>query len=67
MKNAEGKKLSKQTGAEGLDIPRASQLLLEAMKFLGQQVDPTLAQARPTEVLAYAVAHWDSRQIPRAR
>ena len=66
MKNAEGKKLSKQTGAEGLDIPRASQLLLEAMKFLGQQVDPTLAQARPTEVLAYAAAHWDSRRIPRA-
>ena len=66
MKNADGKKLSKQTGAEGLDIPRASALLLQALEFLGQQVDPVLAQAKPAEVLAYAVERWDSNRISRS-
>ncbi len=65
MKNAEGKKLSKQTGAEGLDIKRASALLLEALAFLGQPLDPALTEAKPDEVLAYAITNWDSQLIDK--
>ena len=51
--NAAGEKLSKQTGAEPIDLSRPAQELHRALAFLGQPGD--LAQARQ---------RWDPRLIP---
>ena len=51
--NTAGEKLSKQTGAEPLDLSRPEQALRRALAFLGQSGD--LAQARQS---------WDPRLIP---
>jgi glutamyl-Q tRNA(Asp) synthetase len=51
--NAAGEKLSKQTGAEAVDLSRPEQALRRALAFLGQSGD--LAQARQ---------RWDPRLIP---
>jgi len=51
--NAAGEKLSKQSGAEPLDLSRPEQALRRALAFLGQSGD--LAQARQS---------WEPRLIP---
>lgn len=58
--NAEGEKLSKQTGA-GAAGPGD---LARALRFLGQRVPEDLT---PREALDWARRHWDAGRIPRAR
>ncbi|HVP08176.1 MAG TPA: tRNA glutamyl-Q(34) synthetase GluQRS [Burkholderiales bacterium] len=58
--NADGEKLSKQTGAGAAgpgDLGRA-------LRFLGQGVPGDLT---PRESLDWALRHWDAARIPRAR
>ena len=64
IKNEEGKKLSKQTGAKGLEIKRASQQLAEALEFLGQELPEDIRYSKPAELLHYAVSNWNSDNIP---
>jgi glutamyl-Q tRNA(Asp) synthetase len=54
--NANGEKLSKQTGARALDPSRRDELLPRVLAFLGQ---------RATADLDQAVADWDPGRIPR--
>jgi glutamyl-Q tRNA(Asp) synthetase len=63
-RNAQGKKLSKQTGATALRSELASQQLVDALRFLGQTVDETLRQARPAQILRASVDHWNAASIP---
>jgi glutamyl-Q tRNA(Asp) synthetase len=56
--NANGEKLSKQTGARALDPARRDELLPRVLAFLGQ---------RATADLDEAVADWDPGRIPRKR
>jgi len=56
--NANGEKLSKQTGARALDPSRRDELLPRVLAFLGQ---------RATADLDEAVADWDPGRIPRER
>lgn len=65
IKNRDGKKLSKQTGATALDIENASELLVRALKFLGQPVESGLQTSAPDEILEYAIEHWQRQSIPR--
>lgn len=62
--NPDGKKLSKQTGAMALDCDQSVQLLVKAMKILGQATEPELEQAGNHEVIEYAVKNWDRGLIP---
>ena len=66
IKNSDGKKLSKQTGATALDINQASSLLADALLFLGQTVHTELRSLKPVEVLNYAVSIWDPTRLPSA-
>lgn len=59
-----GEKLSKQTGAPGLDIEHASADVHAALAFLGQQPPPALRGASPAEQLDWAIAHWSVDKIP---
>jgi len=57
-----GEKLSKQTQAPPVDVNDRVHELRRALRFLGQ---PASAGATCAEVLAHAVASWDSGLIPR--
>jgi hypothetical protein len=56
--NANGEKLSKQSGARALDPSRRNELLPRVLAFLGQ---------RATADLDEAVADWNPALIPRTR
>ena len=63
VNNAEGVKLSKQTGANPLDHRQPSRLLLAALRHLGQQPPPELEHSPPQTVLKWASAHWNTSLI----
>jgi glutamyl-Q tRNA(Asp) synthetase len=56
--NAAGEKLSKQTGAEPLDLTHSRAALRKAFSFLGQPA---------TEDLAEGLRGWDASRIPKRR
>jgi glutamyl-Q tRNA(Asp) synthetase len=54
--NAAGEKLSKQTGAQAIDVARREPLMREALRFLNQPATADLDEA---------VANWDPARILR--
>jgi glutamyl-Q tRNA(Asp) synthetase len=64
IKTADGKKLSKQTGASGIDPERAQEQLIYALQFLGQRTYPGLQHESPQNILRYAIKTWDYQRIP---
>ena len=62
--NALGQKLSKQTLAPALPEHAQSQVLSEALNVLGHPPPTSLHNAPPTELLAWAIAHWRVEAIP---
>lgn len=64
VNNAQGIKLSKQTGANPIDHPNASQQLVTALGHLGQSPDAELHHNSPDVVLEWAVANWNPLSIP---
>jgi glutamyl-Q tRNA(Asp) synthetase len=67
IKNSDGEKLSKQTGAEALSIEHAGNQLLQALQVLGQPMPKEMIRASVQEILQYAVSHWDANNIPADR
>lgn len=65
--NAAGEKLSKQTLATAIDAYPPAQLLLAALRFLGQNPPDMLTNAQPATILDWAVAHWSVSSIPPVR
>jgi glutamyl-Q tRNA(Asp) synthetase len=61
--NAQGEKLSKQTLAAPVDISSISHTLLHALNFLNQATPTKLAACKPTEILGWAIAHWDKEKL----
>ena len=64
VNNAEGVKLSKQTGARAIDARGAPRTLVAALGHLGQAPDDSLEQAAAQEILAWAIEHWNPASIP---
>ncbi|MBW2688392.1 MAG: tRNA glutamyl-Q(34) synthetase GluQRS [Deltaproteobacteria bacterium] len=59
-----GKKLSKQQGALGIDYEgNAGGLISEALGFLGQELPAELVGAPPQEQLLWAIRHFDLKRI----
>lgn len=63
--DARGNKLSKQNHAAPLDDRHPAANLHDALLLLGQSPPAALDRASVTELLDWAVAHWDARRIPR--
>jgi glutamyl-Q tRNA(Asp) synthetase len=61
--NAQGEKLSKQTGARAAG-PGS---LPSAFEFLGHALPAHLRNAPCAEQLAWGIAHWDAGRIPKTR
>ncbi len=62
-KHADGRKLSKQTGAAPLDDSQALQNLQTAWNLLGQTA-PKGAMSSCAAFLTHCAAHWDRQRIP---
>ncbi|MCW8126968.1 tRNA glutamyl-Q(34) synthetase GluQRS [Microbulbifer halophilus] len=56
-------KLSKQNGAPAIDDRRAPENLCTALDFLGFRVPAELALEAPAQILSWAVARWQRRQL----
>jgi glutamyl-Q tRNA(Asp) synthetase len=63
VNNPDGIKLSKQTGANPVDHRNASQLLLAALRHLGQAVPAELEIDSPASLLQWSCDHWDPSRI----
>ncbi|MGH8352820.1 MAG: tRNA glutamyl-Q(34) synthetase GluQRS [Pseudomonas sp.] len=63
----DGHKLGKSYRSPPLPADRAAPLLVRALHTLGQSVPPELHEARPHELLAWGIAHWNAGLIPRSR
>jgi len=59
VRNAQGDKLSKQTGATAIDLDKKVLHLIAALKTLGQPVNADMQQASVQEILNTAVIAWD--------
>ena len=61
----DGHKLGKSYRSPPLPPDQATPLLTRALRALGQQPPPELAQATPAEIMVWGGAHWDAGAIPR--
>lgn len=64
VRNQQGVKLSKQTGAVPVSIKNKVSLLIQALQILGQVIDPEMQQATVSDILRFAVEHWQYKKIP---
>ena len=61
-----GRKISKRDGATDVKLQKQpTAILIDALQFLGQEVDPALQQSNCNTVLEWAIDHWDLSRIPR--
>lgn len=65
--NRQGHKLSKQTGAEALDLDRPVSLLYRSLVFLGQRPPADLARSGLQEFWDWAIANWRLDRVPPAQ
>lgn len=64
--NADGQKLSKQTGAPDVHGRPPVPVLFEVLGFLGQQPPPELRHESLDMFWYWAIANWDLSRVPRA-
>nr|WP_236757862.1 tRNA glutamyl-Q(34) synthetase GluQRS [Aeromonas cavernicola] len=61
---ADGSKLSKQNHAPALTLDEIRPTLLQALHFLGQCPPHELVSCQPTEILGWALDHWQLTRVP---
>ena len=65
--NERGQKLSKQTGAAGVDTSAPSELAAMVLDYLGAMIPAPLRGARPAELWEWAWDHWTIESLERKR
>ncbi|MDA8365051.1 MAG: tRNA glutamyl-Q(34) synthetase GluQRS [Gammaproteobacteria bacterium] len=60
-----GRKLSKQTGAAAVGGDDPVPVLIEVLRFLGQQVPEALRDSDLTGFWRWAIEHWQVQRVPR--
>ena len=63
----DGHKLGKSYRSPPLATEQAAPLLVRALRALGQSPPTELTGAHPRQVLAWGIAHWEAKRIPRVR
>lgn len=64
LAKSDGQKLSKQNLAPPLNLNTCNNNLLQALTFLEQQPPSSLTNASCTDILAWAIQHWQPQNIP---
>ena len=62
--HADGKKLSKQTGARAVDDNQAGYNLCQVLMQLGQPIPKQGQQLPVAELLQWAITHWQIKAVP---
>jgi glutamyl-Q tRNA(Asp) synthetase len=65
--NQQQEKLSKQTLAKPISGFPPQALILKALSFLGQSPPHALQNAPLSEILSWAIIHWQLHQVPKCR
>ena len=65
--NANSEKLSKQTLAKPIEVSAASQLLYDALCFLGQQPPADISTAQLNTIWQWALEHWNISAVAQTR
>lgn len=65
--NANSEKLSKQTLAKPIEVNAASQLLYDALCFLGQQPPADISTAQLNTIWQWALEHWNISAVAQTR
>ena len=65
--NTEGQKLSKQHHAAPLDLSSPTLTLYKGLQYLQQALDPELQNSSPTELLHWAIQHWNPANLKNRR
>ena len=65
--NSKDQKLSKQTGARGVDLTAPAELAATALEYLGAPVPDELRGARPAELWHWAERHWSIESLTGMR
>ncbi len=63
----QGSKLSKQSGARALPIKNCSDVLVQALRDLGQDIPNKLAGENLDNIWQWAIEHWSAEKIPRSQ
>lgn len=61
-----GNKLSKQNHAPAIDNSNPKPALIEAMRFLGFEMNTDICQASLAEIIAWGVSNWQITQLPNS-
>lgn len=61
--DTEGHKLSKQTGAQAVELKEAPATLFKLLQMLKQRPTEGLQNASIAEILTWAIAHWDKSAL----
>jgi glutamyl-Q tRNA(Asp) synthetase len=64
--NSAGEKLAKQTHAREVSPAHAGGILGDVLRFLNQELPESSGDARPEELLRWAIARWDVHSLPAA-
>ena len=62
----QGYKLSKQNNAPAIDFNNPRPSLIKALQFLGQKPDQDLQNSTISDILSWAITHWNIHHIPKA-
>ena len=62
-----GEKLSKQTHAAPIDRANPGPVMMQALRFLGQEPPRELEGASAGEILRWGETHWSLARVPRVR
>jgi glutamyl-Q tRNA(Asp) synthetase len=63
----DGRKLSKQTLAEAVGLTEPETVLFQLLVLLRQNPPPELKRAPPTELLDWAISHWNPEPLRNSR
>ncbi|GLT18442.1 glutamyl-Q tRNA(Asp) synthetase [Vibrio zhanjiangensis] len=59
-----GQKLSKQNHAPAIDINQPKPILIDAMQFLGFELNKEIKQSSVSEIIDWGIANWTIDQLP---
>ncbi len=65
--DAQGNKLSKQTGAPAIDINKGPQVIFRALEFLGQRPPKELSGAATAELMDWGINQWQLENVPATK
>ena len=65
--DTQGRKLSKQNHAPALNLAAPQANLIQACRFLGMDIGSEHLTQKPSDILSWAIEHWDRARVPATK